>query len=146
MMNEPIKSIMTADPLCLSSDDKLSRVHELFMKHRIHHLPVTEGDKLVGLVTTYDLWKINKNFDQYTEISVREIMSKKVAKISPEDKVGTAAEIFLDNRFHALPVVDENDKLVGIVTSFDILRYEFRKEYKSPILYKEIYEKGMTVQ
>jgi CBS domain-containing protein len=146
MMNEPIRSIMTADPLCLRPNEKVTRVHELFMKHRIHHLPVTDDGKLVGLVTTYDLWKINKNFDEYAEIDVKEIMSKKIAKVGPDDKVGTAAEIFLDNRFHALPVVEDDGTLVGIVTSFDILRYEFRKEYKSPILYKEIYEKGMSVK
>lgn len=47
-------------------------------------------------------------------------------KLEPEDKIGTAAELFLDNRFHALPVVSDG-YLVGLVTTFDVLRYEFKK-------------------
>jgi len=67
-------------------------------------------------------------------------MSTKLVKIEPDDKVGTAAELFLDNRFHALPVVAEG-KLVGLVTTFDMLKYEFKKEYKEAILYKDVLDK-----
>jgi CBS domain-containing protein len=56
-------------------------------------------------------------------------MTHRIAKLELDDKVGTAAEIFLENRFHALPIVDENDHLLGIVTTFDVLKYEFEKEY-----------------
>lgn len=55
-------------------------------------------------------------------------MTKILATIEPIDKVGTAAEVFMEHLFHALPVVD-NGKLVGIVTSFDVLRYEYNREY-----------------
>ena len=92
---------------------------------------------------TYDIWKISieKSLDGST--LVRDIMSKKVVKINPDDKVGTAAELFLDNRFHALPVVTDDNYLVGLVTTFDVLRYEFKKEYPDPILYKDELEHGM---
>ena len=146
MMNEHVDSIMVKNPVTLSPDATLQDVREIFAKNKIHHIPITDDGTLVGLITTYDLWKLNKPFDQYGDTKVSEIMSTKIAKISPEDKVGTAAEIFLDNRFHALPVVDENKKLVGIITTFDVLLYEFKKEYKNPILFKEVYEKGIEVQ
>lgn len=146
MMNERVDSIMVKNPITLSPDSSLQEVKEIFTKNRIHHIPITDQGVLVGLVTTYDLWKINKPFEDYGNIKVSEIMSTKVAKIAPEDKIGTAAEIFLDNRFHALPIVDENNKLIGIVTSFDILLYEFKKEYKNPILFKEVYERGIEVK
>lgn len=55
-------------------------------------------------------------------------MTTGVVRISPIDKIGTAAELFLDNRFHALPVVAEENRLLGIFTSFNILLYEFKKE------------------
>jgi len=142
MMNEAVATIMTKDPISLHPDDTMQDVRAIFEKNRIHHIPITDEGKLVGLVTTYDLWKQDKPFSSYDEIKVSDIMTTKFAKIGPNDKIGTAAELFLDNRFHALPVVDEG-QLVGIVTSFDILRYEFRKEYKNPILYKDIYEKGI---
>lgn len=143
-MNEQVSSIMTTNPISIRPYDALSTVMAIFQNNRIHHLPVTdeEGD-LKGIITTYDLWKLDVPFDRYADIEVSEVMTTKIAKISPTDKVGTAAELFLDNRFHALPVI-ENSKLVGIVTSFDVLRYEFIKEYDKPILYKDIYEQGLN--
>jgi acetoin utilization protein AcuB len=138
MMNEAISTIMTKNPISLVPHDTLDMVKSIFAKYRIHHLPVVDGRKLVGILTTYDMWKLNTTFDQYSTIKVEDVMNKKIAVVEAEDKIGTAAELFLDNRFHALPVV-ENGNLVGIVTSFDVLKYEFLKEYPNPILYKEVF-------
>lgn len=145
MMNEQVHSIMTANPITVLPSNTLDDVMSIFRKARIHHLPVVnDSGELLGIVTTYDLWKLDLPFNQYNSLLVGEIMTTSLAKISPNDKIGTAAELFLDNRFHALPVV-EDSKLLGIVTSFDVLRYEFIKEYDKPILYKEIYENGLQV-
>jgi CBS domain-containing protein len=51
-----------------------------------------------------------------------------VATLEPQDKIGSAAELFLENLFHAVPIV-KDDELQGIVTSFDIIKYTFHKEY-----------------
>lgn len=127
-MNEPVSTIMSRDLITLGPEDTLAKVAQTFREKRIHHLPVVDGGKLVGLVTTYDLFKMGKSSNEYANIKVKEIMTTKLAKLEPSAKVGTAAEIFLENLFHALPIV-EGEKLVGIVTTFDVLRYEFRKEY-----------------
>jgi len=110
------------------------------MEHSIHHLPVVEGGSLVGILTTYDLWKNEIAPKDYGKTRVDEVMTTGVVRISPIDKIGTAAELFLDNRFHALPVVAEENRLLGIVTSFDILHYEFKKEYPRPILFDHLYD------
>jgi CBS domain-containing protein len=120
----------------------LAHVKDIFKTKRIHHIPIVDEGKLVGLVTTYDLWINSPNHENYDHIQVKDIMSKKLVKLEIDDKVGTAAELFLDNRFHALPVVD-NGMLVGLVTTFDVLRYEFKKEYPEPILYKDVLDKGL---
>ena len=144
-MNELITSIMTKNPITVKPNDKLSKVMSLFSSSRIHHVPVVNDENdLIGLITTYDMWKLDLPFSEYDKIDCLDVMTKHLAKISPTDKVGTAAELFLTNRFHALPVV-EGSKLVGIVTSFDVLRYEFIKEYDKPILFKDIYEQGIKV-
>ncbi len=140
MMNEPVASIMSTDLITISPDDDLNRVKEIFTSYRIHHIPVVEEDRLVGLVTTYDLFKMGKGHDQYADVSVRSVMSQKLATLESTAKVGTACEIFLENLFHALPIVD-NGVLVGIVTTFDVLKYTHRKEYPnreilSPMLKK----------
>lgn len=128
MMNEPISGIMSTKLITISPDEPLTTVKELFSGKRIHHLPVVEDGKLIGLITTADLLWLNKGFDQYSTIKVREVMTTKLATLEPTDKIGSAAELFLLNRFHAVPIVSDNS-LIGIVTSFDILKYEFKKEY-----------------
>lgn len=135
MMNEQIRRFMTKKPISVHPDDSITKASSLLKGSRIHHLPVVDsGNVLVGMVTTYDLWN---NVDSNKSI-VSEIMSTNMIKITPLDKVGTAAELFLDRRFHALPVVNLRGELKGMVTSFDVLKYAFKKEYKVPILYKEI--------
>ena len=142
MMNESVQSIMTTDLITVSPQTSLSRVRQIFMSHKIHHLPVVVNSKLIGIITTYDMWKNELAPDAYATTLVSEVMATKIAKINPTDKIGTAAELFLENRFHALPVVDDQNHLRGIVTSFDVLLYEFKREYPNPILYKHLYNKN----
>ncbi len=141
MMNEPVYTIMTTNLITVSPEDSLSTARETFMTNSLHHLPVLDGEKIVGIMTTYDLWKNEIAPENYPTAQVKEIMNTKIAKISPNDKIGTAAEVFLSNKFHALPVVDDTNKLLGIVTTFDVLLYEFKREYPKPILFKDLYEK-----
>ncbi|HLF64982.1 MAG TPA: CBS domain-containing protein [Saprospiraceae bacterium] len=128
MMNEPLSSIMTTKLLTAGPNDSLNVVRQILLKHRIHHVPVVEDKKLVGLVTTYDLFKLSFHPDETDNIKVREIMTRKLATLEPHDKIGSAAEIFLEHLFHAVPIV-KNGELVGIVTSFDVMKYEFKKAY-----------------
>ncbi len=128
MMNEPISSIMSTNLVTVSKEDTLDTVADIFRARRIHHLPVTEDGMLVGLVTTFDLFKLGKDKSEYSSVKVADIMTTKLATLESNAKVGTACEIFLENLFHALPVA-ENGKLIGIVTSFDVLKYMHMKEY-----------------
>lgn len=143
MMNEKVETIMIKDLITLGPESTVAHAVEIFKTKRIHHIPVVDEGKLVGLITTHDLWNKYIAPDAYATTLIKDIMSKKLVKIEPDDKVGTAAELFLDNRFHALPVV-KDEMLVGLVTTFDVLRYEFKREYTSePILYKDVLDKGM---
>lgn len=141
MLNEPVHTIMTTNVITTQPDELLSAVRNTFMNNALHHLPVVENGKLIGIMTTYDLWKNKIAPEHYATTTVREIMNTKIAKISPGDKIGTAAEVFLANKFHALPVVDHTQKLLGLITSFDVLLYQFKREYPKPILFKDLYEK-----
>lgn len=128
MMNEPLSSIMTRDVVTATPSDKLSVARDIFLRNRVHHLPVVDGRRLVGILTTYDLFKFQGQNGSYDSTTIGDIMTTHMATLEPEDKVGSAAELFLENLFHAVPVVKDGD-LQGIVTSFDVLKYEFRKEY-----------------
>jgi CBS domain-containing protein len=129
MMNEPLSSIMATELVTLHADDTLDNVRQVFVKNRIHHIPIVNDEfELVGIISTYDLFKIDKDREEFGEIRVGDVMTTGIATLEPEDKVGAAAEVFLEHLFHAVPIVKDK-KLLGIVTSHDILRYEFRKEY-----------------
>ena len=129
-MNEPLSSIMTRDVITANQNDSLAVARNIFLKNKVHHLPIVEGNSLVGILTTYDLFKLNgaSKGKDYEDIEIRDVMTKHVATLEPEDKIGTAAELFLENLFHAVPIVKDGH-LKGIVTSFDVIKYEFMKEY-----------------
>ena len=137
MMNERIHSIMTTDIVTVGPEDSLEVVKELLFEKHFHHLPVVDNGKLVGIITSWDLIKSNKKFEEYGGIKVKELMTRKVATLGANDSVGAAAMVFLKHLFHGLPIVDEENTLIGIITTHDILKYEFLKEYPDDIFIKE---------
>lgn len=128
----PISTIMTRDLITVNPEDKLTTVKEIFEKNNIHHIPVVRFKQIVGIVSKTDFVYFVRGFtnndeDKYVnEARLRayraeEIMTKGLAKVEPGDRINVALEVFRVNRFHAIPVV-ENDELVGIVTTFDIIK------------------------
>lgn len=134
MMNETVNTIMSTKVIALDINDDLSSALDIIKKNRVHHFPVVEGKKLVGIITSWDLLKLNRNFEEYHQIKVSDVMTRKVAFLETDDPIGSAAEVLLENLFHAIPVCNEDHDLVGIVTAFDILRYEYRKEYPDEVV------------
>ncbi|MEK7255391.1 MAG: CBS domain-containing protein [Bacteroidota bacterium] len=137
MMNERLSSIMTTNVVTVSPEDSLEKVKELLYDKHIHHLPVVHGRKLVGIVTSWDLMKSEKRFEEYGSMTARDIMTTRVATLRPNELVGAAAMVFLKHLFHGLPIVDDEFNLVGIVTTHDILKYEFQREYPNDIFVRE---------
>ena len=137
-MNQEVRAIMSKDPLVASPTQTIKDVEALMLDHSLQQLPVTIEGKLVGMVTVFDLWKgLREGHDENTPVS--QVMSTKIIKITPKDKVGTAAELFADQRFKTLPVVNLENELKGIVTAFDVIRVAFNEEYPRPILFEEAF-------
>lgn len=128
MMTDRISTIMSKKVVTVGPDDSLDKVKELVFEKHYHHLPVIDGDKLVGIITSWDLFKSNVNFEDYSKHKVKEFMTTKVATLQANEMIGAAAMVFLRHLFHGLPIVDADMKLVGIVTTHDILVYNFKKE------------------
>lgn len=129
MMNEPVSTIMSTNLKKLDVNDTLGAVLDILKTNRVHHLPVVDGKKLVGIITSWDLLKLNRTFEEYHNIKVSDVMTRKVAFLETDDPIGAAAEVLLENLFHAIPICDQDHNLVGLVTAFDILKYENKKEY-----------------
>ena len=129
MMNERVHTIMTSKVITLSPSDTLGQAREIFMTKRIHHIPIVEGKKLVGLITSWDVFKLGLSAVAYQDMRVSEVMSTHLATLEPEQHIGAAAEVLMEHLFHAVPIVNEHHELLGIVTTYDVLRYEYLKEY-----------------
>ena len=127
MLNEQVRRIMTTNPVVVSPDQKISEVSKMMTEKRIQQVPVVDKGQLVGLLTSFDLWK---NSNSESDQMVSQVMTTNVLKITPIDKVGTAAELFMDKRFKTLPVVNLRNELKGVVTAFDVIRHLFGKEYE----------------
>jgi len=132
-INVTVEEIMTQTLLTVRPEDTLKRVRDIFAANYLHHLPVLNASQqLVGIVSKYDLNKIEGLLDAFPEkstenLTVRDIMTSPVITVSPEVTLRRVASIFLDNLFHALPVL-EDKKLVGIITSHDLVQYAFELE------------------
>jgi CBS domain-containing protein len=128
-----VASIMTKDLIKLKLTDDLTMAEALFKKHKIRHIPIVEGDAILGILSYTDLLRISyvdvvdENAQDvpvtvYNVFSIKQVMTKRLVTISPETTVKEAAEIIAQNEFHSLPVC-ENGILVGIVTTTDLLKF-----------------------
>lgn len=138
-MNEEVRTIMSKEVRTVSPSDTIEQVSQLMQNERLQQLPVVDAQgHLVGLITSYDLWRCSITPDCNESNNVSDIMTTHIVKLAPKDKVGTAAELFMDRRFKTLPVVNLRNELKGVITAFDLIRYSIKKEYPDPILYQEV--------
>lgn len=129
--NVAIKYVMTNEIIVANVSNKFSQLMEFFNTYRIQHLPVTLGDRLVGILSINDLlsFVFNNLHDGHpvdynlldAKFDMQAVMTKDPIFISPDDTVGKAFNILAEGRFQALPVVDR-EKLVGIITNKDLVR------------------------
>ena len=124
MMNELVQSHMTTDVITLGPENTLGEAREILLRKHIHHLPIVEGRKLVGMVTSWDFFKLGMSAAESKDMRLKEIMTTKVATLEADQHLGAAAEVLTQHLFHAIPIVNEHHELLGIVTSTDIVRYE----------------------
>ncbi len=135
-MNKPITigELMTKDVFTVTLEDTVRKADLLMREENIRHLPVVENNKLIGLITErtimeYTLRRLYDFEDNLDEMALntigdfREIMLKNVKVIFPEDSLLKAVELMTKYKIDCLPVVDWQNNLVGIITSYDVLLY-----------------------
>ncbi len=109
---------MTANPVHVTPNDTLTTARALMDPGDFRCLPVVEGGKLVGIITDRDIRKYSDSPDR-THVVVA--MTREVVCIAPDDTVNEAVRTLLAYKVGGLPVIRE-DKLVGIITTTDILK------------------------
>jgi len=129
----PVSTIMTENLITVGPEDNLKKIQDIFETNNIHHLPVIDKGQLSGMLSKSDYLFFRRGFikdDSDNELDqlrlktskVKEIMTDRLAILEPTDRIQAAVEVFKENLFHAIPVV-ENGFLRGIVTTLDIINH-----------------------
>lgn len=124
MRDIPIDQVMTPEPATISPQSKAAEARRLLDSNVIHHLPVVENGRLVGIVSSSDFLKLHLldgTVPMFADATVSQIMETKVVVVSANATLMDAAEKLAMGSFHALPVVSRRRKLVGMVTSSDLI-------------------------
>jgi len=122
-----IESIMSTDLFTLAPDATVAEARTLMHTNRIHHLPVMEGDLLVGLVTltnvlaaTDSFLRDSENRIHANEVAVKDIMVTDIATIDEHASLRQAALFIEKHNIGCLPIVTDG-KLRGIITDTDFV-------------------------
>jgi acetoin utilization protein AcuB len=132
MKQELVKDWMSRDVVTVTPDSTLPEAHRLMANYQIRRLPVMENGGLVGIVTlgdirgaqasgatTLSIWELHYLL---AKLKIEEIMTSDPVTISQGASIGEAARVMLDYKISGLPVLDNDGKLVGIITESDIFR------------------------
>lgn len=134
-LTKSIKSIMSTDLRTAKETDPVAVVDNYFKENRIHHVPVIdEEDEVVGMVSKSDFLYLLRGFTEndidvfvreakLRSFKVHEIMAKDIEVLPQSADIRAAVSLLAQNRFRSVPVVDENNKLAGLVTPIDILMH-----------------------
>jgi CBS domain-containing protein len=139
-----ISSVMVKDVLTVPQSMQLEDVARLMLDNGIGSVPVMDDDKMVGIVSKADFVTLATGI-AFDKITVKEIMSKEVIHVSSAERLVHARRLMIEAHVGRLPVIDE-DKLVGMITSKDLMRafIDFRK--KVPEKYQKSQIKEVLVE
>jgi len=132
MKQELVSEWMTRDVISIRPEISLTEAHNLMKEKHIRRLPVVDHGKVVGMVTLGDVrgagpsmasslsvWEVH---DLLAKLKVDKIMTRHPTTIDQDASIGEAAKVMLESKFSGLPVVDQEGRLVGIITESDIFR------------------------
>lgn len=128
-----VSTIMSTDLITVNYKDDLESAEHLFKTHKIRHIPVVKNGELKGMLSYTDLLRISfadaigddeMSIDSvvYNMFTIEQVMVKSVVSMPSSSTIKEVAELLTKRNFHAIPIVD-NNKLVGIVTTTDLLKF-----------------------
>lgn len=121
-----VKEIMSTNLITLKSSDTLTDASKIMKANHISCVPITNEEKIVGIITTTDLVNIYTSADKEQHMDpwspVSKFMSSPVHTVGPDEDVKVASNTMNEKKFHHLLVMDKDGKYIGIVSSLDITK------------------------
>jgi CBS-domain-containing membrane protein/anti-sigma regulatory factor (Ser/Thr protein kinase) len=118
-----IKEVMAVNVTCMFPYHRLSQAKEILRIKRISGVPVVDNErKIIGIISVEDIIKVleTKGF-QGLDTEISEVMTKKVFTVKEDEPISKALLLFRKHNFGRLPVVDDNNKVIGILTLKDFV-------------------------
>ncbi len=117
----PIQKYMSCDPISLDADKAIVDAENLMRDNGIRHLPIVEGNQVVGILSDRDI-KLAKSIVQAADaIQVRHVCHSDVYSVEPDTPIDVVVETMAEHQYGSA-VVTQNGKLVGIFTTVDACR------------------------
>lgn len=125
-----VVEVMTKNPLSMTPSETVGQADELMAENRIRQLPVVDGSALVGIITDRDIRSFLDGGSllvpdaraRALATQIKEVMSTDPLTLSPDDDLQEALELLIEEKIGGIPVMDQAEGLVGIVTYVDVLR------------------------
>jgi acetoin utilization protein AcuB len=127
-----VRDRMSSPAVTIAPDTPFQDALELMRDRRFRRLPVVDKDRLVGIdserdllyaspspATSLSVWEVTYLL---TKIHIREIMTEKVITTTPDTPIEDAAHLMAVNKIGGLPVVDERNRVVGVITETDVFK------------------------
>jgi len=133
MKTNSIIEVMTKNVVCVAPEQQLLDVKHIYEKENFHHhIPVEENGKLVGMVSLIDFMYnisgagISDDNVVYKELKVKDIMTQNPFYLTTDATIEDVAKVLEKGNYHAVPVL-ENNNIVGIVSTADLIKYFLNK-------------------
>jgi CBS domain-containing protein len=132
-----VLEIMTKELEVIQASASVKEAAEVMKKHDIGSLPIVEAGRVVGILTDRDIvLRSDAPGHDPNEVTVKEIMTGKIAVVSADQDVSEAARLMAERQVRRLPVVDRDMQLIGIVSLGDIAEDVKQKEISAGTLEK----------
>ncbi|HEY1317809.1 MAG TPA: CBS domain-containing protein [Gaiella sp.] len=120
-MGTKVREVMTDRPRCVTFETPIAEAAQLMESEDIGSLPVLEGDQLAGMITDRDIVirAVAKGKDP-RGMPVREVASRELVTVYAEDDLANALKKMASEQVRRLPVVDEDNRLVGVLSQADV--------------------------
>lgn len=141
-MKKIVAEFMIVDPICLEKDANIKELNKLINIQGISHIPVVNKGKLIGIVSKTDLvtrfFRLleNSSGKNYSNLVmehdlVEDLMTENPVTAFEDDGIEYIIELLLQGAFHSVPVVDKDNFLKGIITSYDVLKALYSDKLRS---------------
>ena len=132
MKRELVENWMSREVITATLDTPLPELHRLMSDYKIRRIPIIRRGQLAGIVTLGDvreaepsdatslsIWEVNYLVGK---LCAKDIMSRKPVTTTADTTIGKAAELMLAHKVSGLPVIDKDNRVIGIITESDIFR------------------------